>query len=294
MLYEIRMKLSYHYPVPATAGRHLLRLMPATIAGEQRLDSAHLKVKPDPVEWRESVDFFGNRTDDVALDKPHSESVFEMSARIERMVEGQRIDLSARPEELAGEITAQATLAPDAPHHFLGTSPRITLHPAMTTYGRKAARGAQSVLEIFHALGRQIHAEFKFDPEATEVDTPALEAFERREGVCQDFTHVMISCLRGMGIPAGYVSGFLRTVPPEGQARLEGADAMHAWVRAWCGARMGWVEFDPTNALEVANDHVVIAYGRDYSDIAPVKGVMRLAGGQRTSQAVDVIPLDAG
>ena len=294
MRYEIRIKLSYHYPVPATAGRHLLRLMPVGLPGVQHLEQARLTVRPDPVEWREGVDFFGNRTDDIALDKPHAESVFRMTARVERLVQSQQIDLSPAPEGLLPEISAQQSLAADSPHHFLGNSTRIQIHPAMTTYGQKAARGVQSVLELFHALGRAIHDDFEFDPNATEVDTPAIEAFERRKGVCQDYSHVMISCLRGLGIPAGYVSGFLRTVPPEGQARLEGADAMHAWVRAWCGERMGWVEYDPTNALEVANDHVVIGYGRDYSDVAPVKGVMRLAGGQRTTQAVDVIPLETG
>jgi transglutaminase-like putative cysteine protease len=102
----------------------------------------------------------------------------------------------------------------------------------------------------------------------------------------------MIACLRGIGIPAGYVSGFLRTTPPPGQPRLEGADAMHAWVRAWCGMETGWVEVDPTNALMVANDHIVIARGRDYADVAPVKGVLRTAGSQTTEQAVDVVALD--
>lgn len=293
MLYDIRMSITYHYPVAATAGRHLLRLMPAEIDGVQRLDACRLSVVPEPVEWRRGRDFFLNRTDEVALDQPHSESTFSMSARVERMVYGQRIDISPRPEDLPRDIAAHATLASDSPHHFLGSSPRIQLHPTMTNYGAKAARDAVSVLECFHALGRQINEDFEFDPSATDVDTAPLDAFERRKGVCQDFTHIMIACLRGIGIPAGYVSGFLRTVPPEGQARLEGADAMHAWVRAWCGERMGWVEYDPTNALVVANDHVTIAVGRDYSDVAPIKGVMRLSGGQGTSQAVDVIPLEA-
>ena len=122
------------------------------------------------------------------------------------------------------------------------------------------------------------------------VDTPAIDAFERRHGVCQDFSHIMIACLRSIGIPAGYVSGFLRTIPPEGQQRLEGADAMHAWVRAWCGIESGWIEYDPTNALRVGQDHIVVARGRDYGDTAPVKGVLRTAGTQTTGHKVDVIP----
>ena len=123
------------------------------------------------------------------------------------------------------------------------------------------------------------------------METPMIEAFERREGVCQDFTHIMISCLRGIGIPAGYVSGYLRTIPPPGKERLEGADAMHAWVRAWCGNEMGWVEFDPTNNAMTGEDHIVIARARDYFDVAPVKGITRSAGEHTTSQAVDVVPV---
>lgn len=112
-------------------------------------------------------------------------------------------------------------------------------------------------------------------------------------GVCQDFAQVMIACLRGIGIPAGYVSGFLRTLPPPGRPRLEGADAMHAWVRAWCGWQAGWIEYDPTSAQVAGSDHIVVARGRDYGDVAPVKGVLRIAGDQKTEHAVDVVPVEA-
>jgi transglutaminase-like putative cysteine protease len=141
------------------------------------------------------------------------------------------------------------------------------------------------------AIGEALHRDMVFDSKATTVDTSPEEAFAGKRGVCQDFAHIMIACLRGVGMPAGYVSGFLRTIPPKGKPRLSGADAMHAWVRGWCGAETGWVEFDPTNNLLVQNDHVVIGRGRDYSDVAPVKGVMRTAGSQTSEQAVDVIPL---
>ena len=159
----------------------------------------------------------------------------------------------------------------------------------MTAFARDAIAGAPTVLAAVEAVGRAIHATMRFDAKATDVDTPATEAFANRHGVCQDFTHVMISCLRGIGIPAGYVSGFLRTVPPAGQPRLEGADAMHAWVSAWVGAEMGWVEYDPTNQMWAGTDHIAIARGRDYDDVAPVRGAMRGAGGQESRQAVDVI-----
>ena len=141
------------------------------------------------------------------------------------------------------------------------------------------------------AVGLALHRDMRFDPDATTVDTPPAEAFARRHGVCQDFAQVMIACLRGVGIPAGYVSGFLRTNPPPGQPRLEGADAMHAWVRAWCGWQAGWVEFDPTNAIPAGTDHIVVARGRDYGDVAPVKGILRIAGEQTSEHAVDVVPV---
>ncbi|MEM1088203.1 MAG: transglutaminase family protein, partial [Pseudomonadota bacterium] len=119
-------------------------------------------------------------------------------------------------------------------------------------------------------------------------DTDASEAFRLRRGVCQDFAHIMILGLHGLGIPAGYVSGYLRTLPPEGQERLEGVDAMHAWVKAWCGVAQGWVEYDPTNRTLIGTDHIVVGYGREYSDVSPIRGHLRSAGGQTSTQAVDV------
>ena len=131
-----------------------------------------------------------------------------------------------------------------------------------------------------------------YEPGSTSVTTTASEAFAAKRGVCQDMSHIMIGALRALGIPAGYVSGFLRTTPPPGRPRLEGADAMHAWVRAWCGHAAGWLDFDPTNNSIAGTDHIEMAWGRDYGDVAPVKGVLRITGGQTSRQAVDVIPLN--
>jgi transglutaminase-like putative cysteine protease len=137
-----------------------------------------------------------------------------------------------------------------------------------------------------------IHRDFAYDKESTNVDTSPLEAFNLKRGVCQDFVHVMIAGLRGVGIPAGYVSGFLRTIPPKGKPRLEGADAMHAWVRVWCGLHSGWIELDPTNAMLAGTDHITIGYGRDYSDISPIIGVLRTSGRHETKQTVDVVRVE--
>ncbi|RUV32866.1 transglutaminase family protein, partial [Mesorhizobium sp. M5C.F.Ca.IN.020.32.2.1] len=140
-------------------------------------------------------------------------------------------------------------------------------------------------------LCNRIYRDFTYDGEATTVQTRASDAFDLKRGVCQDFSHIMIAGLRGLGVPAGYVSGFLRTIPPRGKPRLEGADAMHAWVKVWCGRDTGWQEFDPTNGMRASNDHITVGHGRDYSDVAPIVGVLKTTGGQVGEQAVDVIPV---
>jgi transglutaminase-like putative cysteine protease len=169
----------------------------------------------------------------------------------------------------------------------------VTLQPATTDFAQRHAMRGSTTLQTVLAVGRALHDAMTFDPEATEVDTPLVDAFAARKGVCQDYAHILIACLRGLGVPAGYVSGFLRTTPPPGQPRLAGTDAMHAWVQVWVGGGLGWVEYDPTNDCLAAGDHVTVARGRDYADVAPITGVLRVSGGQRGRQAVDVTPMVA-
>jgi transglutaminase-like putative cysteine protease len=138
-------------------------------------------------------------------------------------------------------------------------------------------------------LMHRIRNDFKYDPKATVISTPLKEVFEKRHGVCQDFAHVMIAGLRGLGLPAAYVSGYLRTIPPPGKPRLQGADATHAWVSVWCGAEIGWIGFDPTNDLLVENDHIILAVGRDFSDVSPVDGIIVGSRKQKLAVAVDVL-----
>lgn len=291
MLYDLSLEISYDYASPANSGRHALRLMPASLPGAQRLISSSIKLSPRPSERRDRTDFFGNAVTDVVYRTSHSDLVFELSARVERTATSEELDISPPLRALPRELAALQTLAADEPVHFLAASPRLPLSPAFAVYAQEHLAPEMSAVAAVEAVGKALHVDLEFDAEATTVDTPALEAFERRHGVCQDFSHIMIACLRSIGIPAGYVSGFLRTLPPDGQPRLEGADAMHAWVRAWCGVEVGWIEYDPTNALRVGQDHIVVARGRDYGDAAPVKGVLRTAGEQTTGHKVDVIPL---
>lgn len=293
MIYDIGLTIAYTYDHPAVAGRHILRLLPADLPGVQRRISGALLISPEPAERRQILDFFGNAGVEVAFRAAHDEILFRVAARVERNAEPPGFDISPGIDRLAQEIADYRGLDADAPHHFLGTSPRVATAPEMTAYAQGQIDTAMTVAGAVRAIGLALHRDMSFDPEATTVDTPPSEAFARRQGVCQDFAQVMIACLRGIGIPAGYVSGFLRTNPPPGQPRLEGSDAMHAWVRAWCGWQTGWIEYDPTNALIVGTDHVLVARGRDYGDVAPVKGVLRIAGEQKSEQAVDVVPVPA-
>jgi transglutaminase-like putative cysteine protease len=293
MIYDITCRFGYDYDASVATGRNLLRLLPRELPGVQRVHGARLEIAPPAAERRTILDFFGNPAVHLAFRTAHDEIAFKVTARVERLAEPPSFDISPPVSRLREEVAQYRGLDPDAPHHFLGPSHRVRASAEMTAYARTATAGAITVYEAARALADALHRDMRFDPDATTVDTPPAEAFARRHGVCQDFAQVMIACLRGLGIPAAYVSGFLRTVPPAGQPRLEGADAMHAWVRVWCGFEAGWIELDPTNALIVGTDHVVVARCRDYAYVAPVAGVLRTAGGQTTEQAVDVVALDS-
>ncbi len=289
MLYDISLSITYDYDAPADAGRHVLRIVPADLPGEQRVIASSLVIHPEPAERVTRRDFFGNACVEIAYDAPLMATEFRVKARIDREEPSNLFDISPSLEGLRRELKTLADAGPQSPHHFRFESPRVGYHPDIIAWAREVTADETTVFGVAQAVSDAVHRDLAFDPEATMVDTAVDEAFAIKRGVCQDFTHVAIAALRGLGIPAGYVSGYLRTLPPEGEPRLEGADAMHAWVRAWCGSDMGWVEFDPTNKKPAGLDHIVVARGRDYFDLAPVKGALRTAGTQSTTQGVDVL-----
>jgi transglutaminase-like putative cysteine protease len=291
VIYDIRLRLTHGYMGPADIGRHRVRVSPLTLPGWQDVQSVHLSADPDPADRVDGTDFFGNPVTFLAHDGRHTQMQIILQTRVQRHVLEDRFDTSPDLGGLGAEISSLLSVGPGSPHHFVGPSDRISLPDAVAVYARDAIGTGLSVHEGMVALGAALHRDMTFDGSATTVDTPLDEAFANRHGVCQDYAHIMISGLRSLGIPARYVSGFLRTEPPEGQPRLEGADAMHAWVSAWCGRGLGWVEYDPTNGVLVGQDHITVAYGRDYSDVSPIKGMMRGGGMAMISQAVDVIPV---
>lgn len=288
--YKVRLNITYSYDAPAGGSRSVLRMLPRTFQG-QKLVAGAVGCLPEPDYRRDRVDFFGNAVTELAHADPLSEMSFRFDGRVSMTPREDHFDFSSPLARLNDDIAQQVSLAPDAPHHYLGVSERIPLSEDIATFAQDTVGPVHTVLDAVLALSRGIHKTMTFDPTATDVTTAPVDAFRARSGVCQDYSHIMISGLRALGIPAGYVSGFLRTIPPEGKPRLEGADAMHAWVQAWCGARAEWIQIDPTNDMVAGTDHIVVALGRDYSDVAPVKGSLRAAGDHATLHKVDVIPL---
>ncbi|MFT4196365.1 MAG: transglutaminase family protein [Pseudomonas sp.] len=291
MHYRIRLRLQYDYAEPVADGRHLLRVLPRRLDGVQEVEQAQVLLDPQPDEVRGFEDFFGNRVTALFVRAPHRALDIDMQAQVKVERGPAELDLSPDLAGLRAELAEQRTLAPDSPWHCLPASARVPALPRIAAYAASSLRATATVVAAVRHLNARLRGDFAYDPDATEVDTPVAQAFDMRRGVCQDFSHIMIAGLRGLGIPAGYVSGLLRTIPPPGKPRLEGADASHAWVRVWCGRQMGWQEFDPTNGIPAGDDHITLGHGRDYGDVAPMTGVLRTTGKQEAKQMVDVLPL---
>ncbi|MCW6508485.1 transglutaminase family protein [Lichenifustis flavocetrariae] len=294
MRYAVRHVTTYRYGSSVTFAHCTLTLTPRSGQGQVVEDTA-LTITPRPVAMVRHWSFFGHEVATVQIDTPHRELRIEAASRI-------KVDRCPVESEVIGSIkenwteTAQAaramqSLEAEAPSHFLFASALVPLADPVTTYVRESLAPGRSAFEAAAEIMRRIYTDFRYAPEATQVSTPLLEAFERRHGVCQDYAHIMIAGLRGVGLAARYVSGYIRTIPPEGQQRLEGADATHAWIDVWCGSELGWVGFDPTNAILAGNDHIVLATGRDYADVAPVGGVLLGTSNQDIVVNVDVVPL---
>ncbi|MFZ1990816.1 MAG: transglutaminase family protein [Alphaproteobacteria bacterium] len=289
MRYDIRQRTTYTYPDAVRGSEQVMRLRPLSRLN-QRVVASSLVIVPQPVSWHDSTDFFGNATTVALIAEPHRELKITTQARVD--VDRPAPAAPTQPwEPICSEAVTAHDLGPDSPVHFIFASPLVPLLESIGDYVRTSFMKGRPIAEAALDVAQRMKADFKYDPTATDVTTPVAQSFETRAGVCQDFAQIMISGLRGLGIPAGYVSGYLRTDPPPGRPRLEGADAMHAWVRVWCGAEAGWVEFDPTNGILVGNDHVVLAVGRDYSDVSPTVGTLKTYGRHAIAIAVDILPV---
>jgi transglutaminase-like putative cysteine protease len=235
-------------------------------------------------------DFFGTHTESVVIETPHRNLRIDSRSRVSvsRSTPGRAAP--SPPWEGVRDLAFEATsLGPASPIGYIFASPLVPVQRPVTAYASSSFAPGKGILAGAVDLMHRIRTEFKYDPKATVISTPLTEVFEKRHGVCQDFAHVMIAGLRGLGLPAAYVSGYLRTIPPPGKPRLQGADATHAWVSLWCGQQMGWIGFDPTNDVLVENDHIMLAVGRDFSDVSPVDGIIVGSRKQKLNVAVDVL-----
>jgi transglutaminase-like putative cysteine protease len=288
MIYDIRQVTTYRYASPVAYARHVLRLTPIDRMG-QRVHAAALDIEPKPVERREGHDFFGNRMTWVELDRPHDTLSVQVAARV---AVKRDIALEATPpwEAIRDAAFASVDLSPNSPAHYLFSSRQVSLDPEIRAYAAESFAVGRPILDAAVDLMRRIKADFTYEIGATTASTMPPMSFALRRGVCQDFAHVMISGMRGLGLPAAYVSGYLRTGQPSDKDELQGAGAMHAWVLVGCGEEVGWRGLDPTNGIFAGDDHVVLAIGRDYADVAPIDGVIFASGGQRLEVSVSVTP----
>jgi transglutaminase-like putative cysteine protease len=290
MIYQLRHRTTYRYDAPVTFAQCVLRLTP-TSSPSQTVLAAEVAITPRPARTQKQDGPFGERTLKVLIDQPHTTLVIEARSRVEVHAALDPSLFASQPwEQVRSAGFESGDLGPSGPASFLYPTARTPLSAMITDYARSSFWHGRPILEAVSELMARIHKDFRYDAKATDVFTPAEQAFVARRGVCQDFSHIMICGLRGLGLPAAYVSGYLRTQPPPGRARLQGADATHAWVAVWCGADRGWIGFDPTNNVLAQNDHVVLAVGRDYSDVAPIKGLILTPGDQSLKVEVDVIP----
>jgi transglutaminase-like putative cysteine protease len=289
VIYDVTHVTRYTYASTVELTNGVVRLTPASNV-EQSLERFSLKTDPAGVAPNERTDPFGNRVTSFRIEKSHRELTITASSRV-RVQRHAALEMSPPWETVAEEAVETESLASDSPALGLYPSRRVALFDEATAYARESFSDGRPIREAAMELTRRIRDDFVYDPDATKVDTPPHEAFQHRHGVCQDFAHIMIAALRGLGLPALYVSGYIRTIPPPGKARLAGADASHAWVSIWCGAAAGWADFDPTNAQAVGNDHIVVARGRDYSEASPIESMVLSSGRHTLDVEVDVIPV---
>lgn len=288
--YSITYKAVYDYTARASRGSHMSRLIPMATP-EQEVSMASLSVQPSPDQSGAMADFFANPTRWFVIDSEHEDLTLSMAAQV-RVHRQHDLLANARTwRNVAEEARSSASLAPDSPVHFLQPSPVTAMDEALQRFTARFFSPERQLIPAVETLNTAIFTELRYDGEATDVLTTAAQAFELGAGVCQDFAHIMIAACRSVGVPARYVSGYVRTRPPPGKPRLEGADAMHAWISVWTGKEGGWVDYDPTNGVKVLDEHITAALGRDYNDTAPVRGEVIGGGSQSHDVSVDVVEL---
>jgi len=292
MNYRVIHRTVYDYAEAVTVSHHAARLRPR-LTGVQEREDFSLRILPEPAVQTMRTDYFGNRVCYFSIQQIHNR--LEVTATsVVSVRAGTAPVVASSPAWSTVLELFRDPVSPEVvePYQFCFNSPLLRATPELAAYARESFTSETPLLVGAEDLNRRIHADFKYDPVATTVATPLEEVIANRRGVCQDFAHLGIACLRSLGLAARYVSGYVRTQSPAGRQRLVGSDASHAWFSVFCPS-VGWIEFDPTNNLLPGEDHITVAYGRDFSDVSPVSGILVGGGSHDVKVGVDVQELEA-
>ena len=290
MLYNVSHRTTYRYSYPVSVGEHVACLKPRSFSWNKLVQN-RLTIVPPPSTLTERIDYFGNILSFFTVEEPHKVLIVEAKSQVE--IESQAnpaTNLSLPWEESARSLAQDRSDEGLAAYQFQFASPRVRLNQEFASYALESFTPGRPMREALTELTSRIYADFRFDSKATTVRTPPEEVFRKRQGVCQDFAHVEIACLRSINVAARYVSGYLRTYPPPGKPRMVGADASHAWISAYSRDE-GWLDMDPTNNVAPTDGHVTLAWGRDYGDVSPLRGLILGGGGNALHVEVDIEPL---
>jgi transglutaminase-like putative cysteine protease len=286
MIYRLIHDTTYDYANPVVLGTHFMHLLPRERPG-QVIREAQLDISPQPDNRRNEVDHFGNFTTTVSMTAPHKKFVVSLSATVDVLQPAPPAAEFTPPWEQIAEVAMQRTETAE----FCLLSPLAGPSAEIFAYAAESFPVGQPILAGLLDINRRLYADLKYRSGVTTTATTAAQVLKTRTGVCQDYAHLMIAALRSLGLPARYVSGYLRTLPLAGETKRRGADQSHAWVSAWAGDAIGWIDFDPTNNLLVSDEHVTLAWGRDFQDVSPLRGII-LGGGRHTLRVnVDLDPV---
>ncbi len=292
MKFRVKHKTRYQYSAPVSMCFNEARMTPLNTL-HQRCASHRFVVQPAPEAIHKRTDYFGNQVTHFDILQSHQEMSVTVISEVEVVNRSQQSLFSADYpwEGIRDMVKSSSNPEHIALREYVLASPLIPLLPELEQYALKSFTPKRSALESVRELMGRIWTDFKYMPNSTSISTPLHEVLANKQGVCQDFSHLAISCLRSIGLPAAYVSGYLETLPPPGQPKLEGADASHAWFAVHL-LDSGWIHFDPTNNLMPADQHITVAIGRDFADVTPLKGVIYGGNEHDLNVSVDVARIE--